>query len=105
MPYRFQVDFLKIGGMRGTLTEPPVCRQTGSGIFYLNEVVHYPQHAVDLRRGFVFHGLVHFAEAQSSKRCLLALAFVDRAFDQSDFYLTHCSYWLSVISYWLMVTG
>ena len=66
----------------------PVCRmgphQTllfQSGIFNFYEMLHHPQHAVDLWGGIVFHRLVHLAKAQSDQRLLLALAFVDGAFD------------------------
>lgn len=72
-----------------------------SGIFYLNQVVYYPDHSVDLSIVFMLDGLVHFAETQRDQRVFLPFCFVNRAFDEGDFYLAHVL--LSVIGYLLSV--
>ncbi len=57
---------------------------------YFNEVVDHAQHPLNLRGRFVLYRLVHFAKAQSFQRVFLPFAFVNRAFDQCDFYFAHC---------------
>ena len=52
-----------------------------SGIFNFYEMLHHLQHTLELWCGIVFHRLVHLAKAQSHQSFLLALAFVDGAFD------------------------
>lgn len=74
-----------------------------SGIRYLNEVIDDPQHTLDLRRGFVLHRLMNLAETQRFQRIFLAPGFVNRAFYECNFYLTHCQ--LSVVGCWLLVIG
>ena len=74
-----------------------------SGVYDLNQVIDYLQHTLNLGGSLVFHRLVHFAETKCYQGVFLALGFVDRAFNQRNFYLAHCS--LLVIGYWLLVIG
>lgn len=74
-----------------------------SGVCYLYEVVDNPEHTLNLRSCFVFHRLVHLAETQRFEGIFLTLGFVNGAFDQRNFYFTHCS--LLVIGYRLLVIG
>ena len=62
---------------------------TGSGVIYLNKVLNNTNHALDLWRSFVFNYLIDLPKAQGHQGVFLALRFVDRAFDQFNFYLAH----------------
>ncbi len=61
-----------------------------SGVYHLNEVIDHAEHTLNLGCCFVFDRLVDLAETQRYQRIFLALALVDRAFYQRNFYLAHC---------------
>jgi len=59
------------------------------GVTYLHEVLHNPDHALDMWVVIVLNGLVHLAKAQGYQGRFLAFGFVNGAFHQRDFNLAH----------------
>ena len=60
-----------------------------SGIYYLNQVLYDPDHSVELSIVFMLYRLINFAETQRCQRVFLPFCFINRAFDECDFYLAH----------------
>jgi len=77
--------------------------KNGSGVFNLNEVLYNPDHTHNLGIALVFNCLIDFAETQSLQGVFLALGFVNRTFDQGNFYFAHVRCSLCVGRCWLFV--
>lgn len=71
-----------------------------SGVFNLNEVLNDTNHTHDLGIALMFYGLVDLAEAKRFEGVFLTLRFVDRTFDQGNFYFAHvrCSLYVGYCS-------